>query len=174
MDAMEDFKNILVVTNSTRYCRQALHYGLSLAKRYKAKVHVLHLMHDPFNLEHWQLALPSLKAIQEEYQDMRTKAKKDLDAMIAAELARGLPVQVGIAEGPPEKEILRAVKDKKIDLLIMLAHEEGYLEHSLFGGLNEKIHRKLPCTVMFVKQEPLPVKEQSFCLRADRVQPCDA
>jgi hypothetical protein len=84
---MEDFKNILVVTNSTKYCRQALHYGISLAKRYNAEVHVLHLMHDPFNLDHWQLALPSLKSI---------------------------------------------------------------------------------------KKEPLPVKEPSFCLRADRVQPCEA
>jgi len=174
MDAMQDFKNILVVTNSTTYCKQALHYGISLAKRYNANVHVLHLMHDPFNLDYWQLALPSLKNIQEEYQDMRTTAKKELDAMIAAEQAKGLSVQVEIAEGLPEKEILRAVKDNKIDLLVMLAHEEGFLEHSLFGGLNEKIHRKLPCTIMFIKQEPLPVKEKSFCLRADRVQPCEA
>jgi universal stress protein A len=154
MDAMEDFKNILVVTNSTKYCRQALHHGISLAKRYNAEVHVLHLMHDPFNLDHWQLALPSLKSIKKEYQDMRTTTRKDLDAMIAAEQAKGL--------------------SKKIDLLIMLAHEEGYLEQSLFGSLNEKIHRKLPCTVMFIKQEPLPVKNQAYCLRADRVQPCEA
>jgi universal stress protein A len=167
MDAMEDFKNILVVTNSTKYCRQALHYGISLAKRYNAEVHVLHLMHDP-------LALPSLKSIKKEYQDMRITTRKDLDAMIAAEQAKGLSIQVGIAEGPPEKEILHLVKDKKIDLLIMLAHEEGYLEQSLFGSLNEKIHRKLPCTLMFIKQEPLPVKKQSLCLRADRVQPCEA
>jgi universal stress protein A len=171
---MEDFKNILIVTNSTRYCKQALHYGISLAKRYQAQVHVLHLMHDPFNLEHWQLALPSLKSIQEEYQDMRTTAKKELDAMIAAEQAKGLSVRVGIAEGPPEKEILRAVKDNKIDLLVMLAHAEGYLEQSLFGSLNEKLHRKLPCTILFVKQEPLPVKKQPFCLQDDRVQPCEA
>jgi universal stress protein A len=160
MDTMEDFKNILVVTNSTKYCRQALHYGISLAKRYNAEVHVLHL--------------PSLKSIKKEYQDMRTTTRKDLDALIAAEQAKGLSIQVGIAEGPPEKEILHLVRDKKIDLLIMLAHEEGYLEQSLFGSLNEKIHRKLPCTVMFIKQEPLPVKKQSFCLRADRVQPCEA
>jgi universal stress protein A len=171
---MEDFKNILVVTNSTKYCRQALHYGISLAKRYNSVVHVLHLMHDSFNLDHWQLALPSLKSIKKEYQDMRTTAKKDLDALIAAEQAKGLSIQVGIAEGPPEKEILHLVRDKKIDLLIMLAHEEGYLEQSLFGSLNEKIHRKLPCTLMFIKQEPLPVKEPSVCLRADRVQPCEA
>ncbi len=171
---MEDFKNILVVTNSTKYCRQALHYGISLAKSYNAQVHVLHLMHDPFNLDHWQLDLPSLKSIKKEYQDMRTTARKDLNAMIAAEQAKGLSIQVGIAEGPPEKEILQFVRDKKIDLLVMLAHEEGYLEQSLFGSLNEKIHRKLPCTLMFIKQDPLPVKNQSYCLRADRVQPCEA
>jgi hypothetical protein len=71
------------------------------------------------------------------------------------------------------KEILRAVKGIKIDLLIMIAHAEGYLEQMLFDRLNEEIHRKLPCTIMFVKQEPSPVR-QTFCLRRDRVQPCEA
>lgn len=170
---MEDFKNILVVTKSTKVCRKALHYGISLARNFHAGLHVLHLMHDPFGLEHWQLALPSLKALQEEYQHMRAQAKKDLDAMIAAEQAKGLPIQVGIAEGLPEKEILRAVKGNKIDLLIMIAHAEGHWEQMLFDRLNEEIHRKLPCTIMFVKQEPSPVK-QSLCLRGDRVQPCEA
>jgi universal stress protein A len=169
---MEDFKNILVVVKSTRSCRKALHYGISLAKSYGARLHVMNLMHDPFGLEHWQLALPSLKAIQEEYKDMRVKVKEDLDAMIAAEQAKGLEIQVSIAKGAPEKEILRAVKNQKIDLLIIVAHEEGYLEQKLFGHLNEEIHRKLPCTIMFVKQEPSRVK-QDFCLRRDRVQPCE-
>jgi universal stress protein A len=169
---MEDFKNILVVVKSTRSCRKALHYGISLARRFNAKLHVMHLMHDPFGLEYWQLALPSLKAIQQEYQDMRVKAKKDLDAMIAAEQAKGLQIEVGIAERAPEKEILGAVKDQEIDLLIIIAHEEGYLEQKLFGHLNEEIHRKLPCTIMFVKQEPSSVN-QEFCLSRDRVQPCE-
>ncbi len=171
---MDDFKNILVVTNSTKHCRQALHYGISLAESLHARLHVLHLMHDPFGLEHWQLPLPSLKSIRNEYQDIRAQGKKDLDAMIAAEQAKGLPVQISIAAGPPQEEILRAVKDNQIDLLIMIAHAEGYLEQVLFDRLNEEIHRKLPCTIMFVKQEPLPVKKQSFCLRRDRVQPCEA
>jgi universal stress protein A len=171
---MEDFKNILVVTNSTQHCRQALHYGISLAGCNDARLHVLHLMHDPFGLEHWQLPLPSLKSIRSEYQDIRAKAKRDLDTMIAAEQAKGLPVQVSVAVGPPQEEILRAVKDNQIDLLIMIAHAEGYLEQVLFDRLNEEMHRKLPCTILFVKQEPLPVKKQSFCLRRDRVQPCEA
>ncbi len=171
---MDDFKNILVVTNSTTHCRQALHHGISLAGSLHARLHVLHLMHDPFGLEHWQLPLPSLKSIQNEYQDIRAKAKKDLDRIIASEQAKGLPIQVSIAEGQPQKEILRGVKDNKIDLLILTAHSEGYLEQMLFDRLNEEIHRKLPCTIMFVKQEPLAVKKQTFCLRRDRVQPCEA
>ena len=170
---MEDFKNIMVVTNSTKHCRQALHCGISLAGSLHAGLHVLHLIHDPFGLEHWQLPLPSLMSIRNEYQDIRARAKRDLDAMIAPEQAKGLPVQVSIAAGPPQEEILRAVKGNQIDLLIMTAHAEGYLEQVLFDRLNEEIHRKLPCTIMFVKQEPLPVKTQSFCLRRDRVQPCE-
>jgi hypothetical protein len=64
------------------------------------------------------------------------------------------------------------VKGNQIDLLIMTAHA-GYLEQALFDRLNEEMHRKLPCRIMFVKQEPLPVKKQSFFLWRDRVKPCE-
>ncbi len=153
---MDDIKRILVVTKSTKQCKKAVQFGISLAGHCKAELHVLHLLHDPFGLEHWQLAIPSLKALQEEHQQMRDRARKDLDAMIAAEQSQGLPIKVGLAEGPPEQEILQAVKEKKIDLLITLAHSEGRLEQFLFGRLNEELHRKLPCSLMFIKDEPGP------------------
>jgi nucleotide-binding universal stress UspA family protein len=78
--------------------------------------------------------------------------------MLAAEQAQGLPITIGVAEGAPEKEILQSVKENKIDLLITLAHEEGRLEQFLFGRLNEELHRKLPCSLMFIKHEPGPVR----------------
>jgi hypothetical protein len=86
---MEEFKRILIVTKFTKHCRRAIHYGILIAKQSQSQVHVLHLMHDPFGLEHWQLALPSLKDIKEQYQHMRLKVKNDLDEMIAAEQAKG-------------------------------------------------------------------------------------
>ena len=103
---MEEFENILIVTQSAQHCNKALHYGIS-----------------------WPGTTP-------------------------------------------EREILHFVKEKKIDLLVLLTHAEGHLEQMLFEHLNEKIHHKLPCSIMFVKHEPRAVK-QSFCLRADRVQPCE-
>jgi nucleotide-binding universal stress UspA family protein len=63
-----------------------------------------------------------------------------------------------IKEGDPTEVLLKAVKEEGIDLLIMLAHEEGHLEHFLFGRSNEDIVRKMPCSVLLVKKEPEPVK----------------
>jgi nucleotide-binding universal stress UspA family protein len=64
---------------------------------------------------------------------------------------------VSLKEGEPTQEILRTVKDKQIDLLIMLAHEEGHLEHFLFGKSNNELILKMPCSILLIKKEPQPV-----------------
>jgi universal stress protein A len=155
---MNDIKRIVVVTRSTKYCEKAVQYGISIAQKYRAELYVLHLMHDPFGLEGWQLAVPSLKSIQDEYKNMRAKAKVDLDRMVDTERAKGMSIRVILEEGDPEKEVLRFVRENRIDLLVTLAHEEGHLERLLFGRLNEVLHRKLPCSLLLVKQEPGPVE----------------
>jgi nucleotide-binding universal stress UspA family protein len=82
------------------------------------------------------------------------KSKEDFDAAINAEREKGLEITEVIRVGEPTEEILKVVKEEKIDLLIMLAHEEGRLEHFLFGRSNEEIIRKLPCSLVLVKKEP--------------------
>jgi len=46
--SMEDFKRILVISRSKKDCRKAVHYGVSLAKKYRAELYVMHVVHDPF------------------------------------------------------------------------------------------------------------------------------
>ena len=60
---------------------------------------------------------------------------------------RGLDIKEIIKEGDPAEVILSTVKEEKIDLIIMLAHEEGHLEHFLFGRANEAIIQS--CLVRF-------------------------
>ena len=48
----------------------------------------------------------------------------------------------------PVKEIIRTVREEKIDLIVLLAQEEGRLEHILFGGQNDELIRKLPCSIL--------------------------
>lgn len=151
---MDDVKRILVVSRSTKHCKKAVHYGITLAKQNGAKLYVLHVFDDPFGLEAWSLPVVSLKEIQEEYKRMQDEARSDLDRIIEAEKSTGIPIEVSLEDGDPDEKILHFVKENKIDLLIMLAHEEGRLEHLLFGRSIDRIIRKLPCSVLLVKQEP--------------------
>jgi len=152
---MADISRILVVSRMTKYCREAVHYGISLARTYGAELSIIHVIHNPFGLEGWNLPTVSLK---EEYQNIIKDAKADLDRIIAQEKARGLPIKEVIREGEPTEEIVRTVREEKIDLLIMLAHEESRLEHFLFGRSNEELVRRMPCSILLVKKEPEPVK----------------
>ena len=150
---MEDIKQILVVSRMTRYCGKAVHYGVSLAKKYGAALSVVHVIHDPFGIEGWNLPLPNL---EKDYQNLLKKSRQQLDDIIAGENKGGMHIDVLIREGEPTTEILAAVRDKKIDLLVMLAHEEGRLEHFLFGRSNEELIRRMPCSIVLVKKEPGP------------------
>jgi len=152
---MEDIKRILVVSRMTKHCRKAVHYGVSLARKYGAELYVIHVIHNPFGYEGWNLPIYSLK---EDYKRIQQEAKEDLDKLIDSEKANGMAVKELIREGEPTKEILKVIKDENIDLLIILAHEEGRLEHFLFGRSNEALIRRMPCSILMVKKEPEPVK----------------
>jgi nucleotide-binding universal stress UspA family protein len=146
---METFNNILVVSRSTKHCLKAVRTGISLARKFGAKLYILHVIHDPFNMDGWNLPAPTF---QGEYRKMIADAKKEIDRMVRAEKAEGLTVAEWVKEGEPVDEIRKVVESEHIDLIILLAHREGRLEHFLFGKTNEAIIRKLPATLMLVKK----------------------
>ncbi len=148
---MDDIKRILVVSRSTKHCRKAVHYGISLAKKYNSKLYVLHVIHDPFSVEGWNLPIPSLK---QEYEKLIEKARADIDRIIKSERADGLEITEWIRDGKPVDEIVATVKEDKIDLVIMSAHEEGRLEHYLFGRTVEELTRKMPCSIFLINYIP--------------------
>ncbi|HET6516373.1 MAG TPA: universal stress protein [Thermodesulfovibrionales bacterium] len=148
---MEDIRRILVVSRMTRYCRKAVHYGISLSQKYGAELYVLHVVHDSFIFGRWNLPIPSL---EEEYKRALQEAKGELHAIIDLERKKGMDIKEVIKEGKPIEEIFNTVKEEQIDLIIVLAHEESHLEHFLFGRSNDELVRKMPCSVLLVKKEP--------------------
>ena len=145
---METFTNILVVSRSTEHCVKVLRKGISLARKFNAKLHVLHVIHDPFSLNGWNLPVPSL---DKEYRQMAAKAREELDRLVAAEKTEGMQIDEWVRNGEPVDEIAKVVESEGIDLILMLAHKEGRLEHFLFGKTNDAIIRRLPATLMLVK-----------------------
>ena len=154
---MDDIKRILVLSRSTKYCKKAVDYGISLAKRYGAELYVLHVFHNPFGLEGWNVPIASLPDLEAEYKKMQQHAIKDINQMIDSEKTDEMLIDVIIRDGDPNRELFKVIDEKNIDLLIFLAHSEGRLEHFLTGRDNEEIIRKMPCSLIMVKQEPKAV-----------------
>lgn len=152
---MKEIKRILVVSRMTQYCRKAVRYGMSMAEKYGAELYVIHVIHNPFGYEGWNLPMASL---EKDYKRIQEKEKAALDAIIASEKIDDLIVKELVKPGDPTTEVLKVVKEENIDLLIMLAHEEWHLEHFLFGRSNKELIRKMPCSIFLVKKEPEPVR----------------
>lgn len=147
---MKNVKKILVVTRSTKNCKNAVHMGASLARQYGAQLYVMDVVTDPFSIKGWNLPVPSL---EKEYRKTVEVAKKELHQAIESEKVEGLHVIDWISEGNPVQEVVKVVKEEHIDLLILLAHDEWKLEHFLFGRTNHELLRTMPCSILFVKQD---------------------
>lgn len=150
---MDDVKNILAVSRSTKQCNRVVQYGVSLAKKYSAELYVIRVIHDPFSMEGWNLPIPYLR---EEYDKIMQDAKAELDKIVEAEKKRGFAIKVFVRDGKPMDEILDLVERERIDLLLLLAHDEGRMEHLLFGRTNEELVRRMPCSLFLLKSAPAP------------------
>lgn len=150
---MKKFKRILVVSRSTKQCREAAEVGISLARQYNAQIFILHAVYNPFGLKGWNLPVASRTELEKEYKHILQEAKADLDRIVESEKAAGMDVKELILEEEPTDAVLRTVEQEQIDLIVMPAHEQGRIEHFLLGRDNEEIIRKLPCSVLLVKKE---------------------
>ncbi len=149
---MEKIRNILVISRMIPYSRKAIKVGISLASKFDSKLLVLHLVSNPVDL--MAVNAPGLFPDEQymNYVNSQQEAKEQLNKLIKQEISDGFPIKELISDRDPVKEIVRVVSEEKIDLILISAHEEGRIEHALFGGENDAILRKMPCSIMLVKK----------------------
>ena len=148
--SMNEVKRILVVVTATKDCVDLVQDAFGLAERMRASLFVLDVVHDPFAYMGWNLPMPSF---DEEYRKLLDEVRDRLRAMIKEAKGKGFPIESLVREGQPFEQILKVVEEEKIDLLVLPAHEEHRLEHYFTGRLMDKIIRKMPCSILLVKQE---------------------
>jgi nucleotide-binding universal stress UspA family protein len=131
----------------TQYCQKTVHYAVSLAMKYGAEISVLHVI-DSLWLQSWNF--PEMSQTEERGRDIE-RIKSELDDIIGSEIKGDMKIKTIIKEGDPVEEILKFIEEKKTDLVIMRAHEEGRIERMLVGGSNDAIIRKMPCSIFLIK-----------------------
>ena len=150
---MNLIKHILVVSWLTKYCDKTIQIGVSLSRKYKTELSVVHVM-DTKLLHGWSIPMVSIE--QEHKRDME-KRKVALHKIISAEKEKGLNIKEFVREGNPSDVILQLIKEENIDLLILRMHEQSPLERMLVGGGNDEIIRAKPCSIFLVKQQTCDV-----------------
>jgi len=145
------FKNIGFCTDFSENADQAFIVARALAVKFGAPIEIIHVTvnfslsppvhatympieYDPKFIE--EVEQSALKSIQEKYVE---------------KLPAGLPHNVNLLSGYAATEILRAVEDRGIDLLVMGSHGLTGLAHVLFGSTADRVVRKAACSVLTVR-----------------------
>ena len=97
-----------------------------------ASIYVPHMNFEKFSKE----------AMDGAYNSMERFTKKNL--------ADCKNVHVNVVVGDPAGEILKAISQYDIDVVVMATHGRKGLEHTIFGSVTEKVIRKAPVPVMVV------------------------
>lgn len=148
---MDDIKRILVVSTPPKSFRKIIHYGISLSKKYEAKLYILHSFYDPFHMKDWDSILAYKSYMRVDYKKRQQKAKEDIDKILNLEKKQGLEIEEFMSKSNHSDEIFEIVRDENIDLIVMLSHERRRLEHHIFDLDKEQLILNMPCSILLVK-----------------------
>ncbi|MEW6321075.1 MAG: universal stress protein [Acidobacteriota bacterium] len=143
-------RTILVPTDFSDTSEVALRYGKALAGAFKATIHVLHVVQEPF-AQPWAVEAYgfSLAALQQEW---LKEATARIEKALTPDERRALNAQLVTVLGHPVVEVLRYAQEHQVDLIVMGTHGRGPLGHMVMGSVAERVVRKAPCPVLTVRQ----------------------
>jgi nucleotide-binding universal stress UspA family protein len=140
-------KRILVPTDFSDCSDAALKYGRALCQAFDAKLHLLHVIQDPYTQPWAAEAFPApLGEMLEQWQE---QARQRLATLLPEADRAGATIATVV--GSPFYEIVRYATEQQIDLIVLGTHGRGPLSHMLLGSVTEKVVRKAPCPVLTVR-----------------------
>lgn len=140
--------SILVPLDFSPPARQALDVAVAFARRYKAKLTLLHVV-EPVAMPEFVASSPLVL----ENDQLIAAAKQALGSMVkAAKIPTGTVEKLLVRSGSAFHEIAAAARTLKVDLIIISTHGYTGLKHVLIGSTTERVVRHAPCPVLVVRQ----------------------
>lgn len=138
-----EIRKILWPTDLSGSAAFALPYVASLSEKYQAEVHLVYVMEDVHQYDHFYGdASPAfLKEFQEK---IKQKAEQQMDVICKESLSYCPLYKRHILVGDPAAEILRFIQDEKVDLVVMATHGRGHetresARHYPFGSVSDRV-----------------------------------
>jgi nucleotide-binding universal stress UspA family protein len=145
---------ILFATDFSEGSKNALPYAVDLAKRYEAKLFIMHVIYEDARTTGWYV--PHISA-EEIYKDLEKAAKTELEKTFIEEMRGFNAIEHVAVKGIPYEEITKFAATNKVDLIVLATHGRTGLDRFLFGSTAEQVVRYAPCPVLSVR---LPQRQE--------------
>src|SRR5450759_5236005 len=143
-----EITKIMCATDFSEGSAHALPYAVDMAKRYGAKLYIVHVIYDIAQTTGWYVPHVSMDEI---YRDIETAAKAELDKCFIDEMRGFKDLEKVVLKGTPYAEITRFAAEQAIDIIVLATHGRKGFDRMLFGSTAEQVVRYAPCPVLSVR-----------------------
>ena len=137
-------RNILFATDFSEYARQALPYVTSLGHKFGSTVYLCHVVTPS------QLMIGAPEAAPYLYEALHKRSGEELTEMARLPELKELKTKAILASGTFEDELIKAVNENQIDLIVVGTHGRTGIRRLVLGSVAEQICRMATCPVLSV------------------------
>jgi nucleotide-binding universal stress UspA family protein len=142
------FRHILAPTDFSEYSKTAVASALELAKKFGAKLTILHVVElPPYPVEGY--VPPNLSATFLE--DLERQATVDLAQVVPEAEAAKIEVARVVAVGTPYRTIIETAEANHVDLIVMATAGRTGFSHLILGSIAERVVRTASCPVLTIR-----------------------
>jgi universal stress protein A len=144
------FARILVPTDFSAPSDAALATAKSLAVRFGASIHLIHVLQDPYATAAFAAEIHGYipSGIKESWQ---AQAQTQLDEQLSAAERTQFRATTTVLFGPSAKSIVEYAHDHAMNLIVMGTHGRAGVAHLLIGSVAERVVRTAECPVLTVR-----------------------
>ena len=141
---------ILVPTDFSEYSDKAVRQALDIAKQYKAKVYVVHVLHEKNPYDTKDSTIPSY---YEDIEKQMTEAarKKMQEEINEFPQAKELEVFIDVVNGNTSEAIMEEERSKGIDLIVIASLGRSGIAKYLIGSVARNVLKGAKCPVLLTK-----------------------
>lgn len=155
-------KNILVPVDFSRTSLEALRYAIPIARRFHAKISLLHVIVElPYP--------PELGFTAKSENEILESVENRMDRLANMTMTRGIYKRRFVRVGNAAEAITLVAREEKCDLIILTTHGWTGFKHFTMGSTAEKVVRLAPCPVLAVRK---PEHESPESIRNDLLDMC--
>lgn len=168
---MRTISKILLATDFSECSEHAQAYAFALAKRFKAPVHVAHVVDTAYPSHAGVYGLGA--EVDLHIDEVKKHAQAQLMNIVDSAKQRGIEAHPHLLAMHPAESIIDKAVESGCDLIVMGTHGRSGVDHFLFGSTCERVVRMSTVPVLAVKPREWDFLELGELVLKRVLCPCD-